>query len=110
MSNTFSTGLFGCFSDMGICVWGWCCPICLVTDNSAGLDGNQNCCMCCYPGNSFKNRMQAHAKFHYVPESWCTACMTSCLCGPCSERQIARELKIKSASTAYEAPAEMVRG
>lgn len=91
MAADFSTGLFGCFDDTGICFRGWCCLPCLTCQNSAALDGYRNP-PCCYPGDAAKNRAQSKMRWG-MGEYNCGDCLTVCCCMPCSECQVAREIK-----------------
>jgi hypothetical protein len=75
----------------------------MISGNSAKLDGNENCCLCCYPGSPFKNRAQAKARFGFGPPT-VGDCLISCCCALCSEIQVARELEFQKV-TGYSGPA-----
>eukprot|EP00732_Lithocolla_globosa_P006407 Lithocolla_globosa_v1_NODE_7446_length_946_cov_34.950617.p1 type:complete len:178 gc:universal NODE_7446_length_946_cov_34.950617:715-182(-) len=103
-AGTWSSGLFECFNDIDSCVCGFCCLPCLASRNSAQLDGQNNCCLCLYPGSLFKNRLQASSKFHIRDgiNSHCSVFCLICWCGPCSECQISRQLKSSGSQFSYE--------
>jgi len=91
--NQWTSGLFDCCSDMGICFRGCCCHPCLSACNSASLDNSDACCGCLYPGGAWKSRQQVQSLRGIAPTSRCKECCISGLCAPCSDCQVARELK-----------------
>lgn len=91
-NRKFAHDYCDCCSDCGLCLKGWCCFPCLVSENSARLDNNDNSCACCYPGTVSKNRNQAKAQFA-ITESGCM-CIPVRLFPCCSEIQIKKELDV----------------
>eukprot|EP00823_Brevimastigomonas_motovehiculus_P007204 TRINITY_DN61_c0_g2_i1.p1 TRINITY_DN61_c0_g2~~TRINITY_DN61_c0_g2_i1.p1 ORF type:complete len:116 (+),score=12.31 TRINITY_DN61_c0_g2_i1:120-467(+) len=87
----FKDGLFSCTQNITECLKGCFCLCCLISDNSAKLDGGEQCLMCCYPGNPIKNRFQCKQKYN-MQVSCVSDCLVACCCGPCSECQIARQI------------------
>jgi len=89
----FYYGFCDCCGECGVCVYGSCCLPCLMSENSARMDGGSPCC-CFYPGGPVKNRLQAKAQFGI--RLACGGCFGDCLaasCLPCcSEIQIKREI------------------
>jgi len=107
--NQWSSGLMDCFTDFPLCIKGWLCLPCLMQQNSAALDGDEPLCggFCCYPANIFKNRLQSKSVFGI--EYNCFAdCLTPWCCGPCSECQIAREIKHFRETQEAQNPAQLV--
>jgi hypothetical protein len=86
---SFTFDLCDCFSDCGTLCYAHMCFPCLMSENSARLDNNDNTCGCCYPASAAKNRLQAKAQFGVQPNC---DCLISWLFPCCSEMQIKREL------------------
>jgi len=91
--NDWKHGLCSCFGDCGLCFYGYFCFPCVITGNSADLDGNVNDCGCCYPASPAKNRVQAAAQFGVRTGGYCHEWLICAFCTFCSEIQIAREIK-----------------
>jgi len=87
----FEGALFGCCNSPGETCKACCCLPCMISGTSAKLDGNENCCICCYPGSPMKNRAQAKARFGFGPYTISDCCIAA-FCCVCSEIQIAREI------------------
>merc|ERR1712139_77609 len=96
--------LFGCTSDIGNCLMGWCCGSCLYGQISDIVDDKgcfQPCCLaaCCGPCNVCcyaPQRRDAKFRTHFLlnPGSCVdSACMTWFFCGPCANCQEMSELK-----------------
>ncbi|XP_078257684.1 placenta associated 8, tandem duplicate 1 [Rhinoraja longicauda] len=85
--NNWSTGMCGCFDDLGICCCGIFFPICL----GCQIAGDMNeCCLC---GTSMAMRTLVRTKYH-ISGSLCNDWLASLCCLPCSLCQIKREIKI----------------
>lgn len=90
----FSTGVFSCFKDFGICLCGFFCPSCLSLRNSRMIFGATtcNCCDCC-AGYVCPYVQRQILRAHYgMKQESLTDCACSWLCAPCVECQHAREL------------------
>jgi len=90
--NDWHFGLCGCFGDCVLCCFAHHCLCCLVSQNSADLDGNPNTCGCCYAGSFGKNRLQAVAQFG-IRTNMAFEIFACCFFPCCSEVQVAREIK-----------------
>jgi len=90
--NEWHAGLCGCFGDCAICCFAHYCFCCLVSQNSADLDGNPNSMGCCYPAHIAKNRLQAEAQFG-IRSNLAWDIFVCCFFPFCSEIQVAREIK-----------------
>ena len=98
----FTAGFCDLFGDCSLCMQGWCCLPCMVSENSAQLDNNENFCCCLYPSSTFKNRAQATAQFA-IEEHW--ACCFAVCCFPCcSEIQIRKELNAHRGGVGHAGP------
>eukprot|EP00298_Acanthocystis_sp_HF-20_P013480 c20373_g1_i1.p1 GENE.c20373_g1_i1~~c20373_g1_i1.p1 ORF type:complete len:160 (-),score=42.85 c20373_g1_i1:46-492(-) len=115
--NEWSTGLFDCFNDWGICFCGCCCPCIMFGANSAHLEDaeyppliyNFSCCcayfvtmycgLCCCLGAQLRNKMVHHYKIkphnNYCVDPWCFH-LVCCCCAICQE---SREIKIQVGRT-----------
>merc|ERR1712072_204038 len=105
-------GLFSCFSDIGVCVKGWCCP-CLVYGDVSERMGD-NCLMsglmfalcpgitaCCYaPSRRIQIRGVIGLNHGGLDEG---GCLPWICCGGCANCQEVRELDIRRISTASDA-------
>ena len=89
----FSSGLFDCLSDTGTCCYGWYFGCCLFRDNFRTIRGTANpCCMCLCPISLFWVRQTLRMRKH-MDKSYCSDCLTTCLCWELANCQHARELK-----------------
>ncbi|CAF4124369.1 unnamed protein product [Rotaria sordida] len=102
----WSTGLFDCFDDCGVCLYGYCCAPCLFGENAEKIDGS-NCCgscclwyllaqcsLCCL---IHMGKRQALRNRYGLDED-CNDCLATTFCAPCAICQEARELKYRSAA------------
>ena len=111
MAGAWQTGLFGCFDDIGVCCFGYCCAPCQYGATSE-IMGVGSCCvqtmlvafcpacvMCCIaPGR----RSALRAGLGGLPEEPCGDCVAWVCCSACANCQEARELKMRR----IEGPAE----
>ncbi|GMH40500.1 hypothetical protein BSKO_08404 [Bryopsis sp. KO-2023] len=98
--NQWSTSLYGCFDDCGICLYGYCCLPCLYGDNVAKATGGGSCGPCCLytccPGFAciFAGGKRTEIRNKYnLPEEPCSDCCVHFWCSPCGVCQEARQLK-----------------
>jgi len=95
----FHYGCCGCMEDCQLCLCGWCLYPCLLSQNSADLDGNPNYLWCCYPAGlgqpwSCTSKVRAQAQAQFGIRSDCCVDSMMELCVPClSQIQVAREIK-----------------
>lgn len=87
----WTTGLCGCFEDVGVCL---CevfvpCHVCMVSSEM----GEGGCMPCCVPLPWMVMRSHARGK-HNIQGSLLNDCCVSTFCAPCSHCQIAREIKM----------------
>jgi len=103
--TSWNSAIFGC--GLGNCCKACCCFPCLVSSNSARLDGNPDTCFCTYPtiwtcccvgSAAAKNRAQAKARFGFGAPNCEDACYL-CFCLCCSEMQVAGELDFRGITT-----------
>ncbi|CAF1201956.1 unnamed protein product [Rotaria sordida] len=87
----WNSGLFNCFDDCGICLYGYCCAPCLFGENAEKIDG-------IHMGKreALRNR--------YGLEEDCNDCLATTFCAPCAICQEARELKYRSAAPGGPTP------
>jgi len=102
MAQPWSSGLFGCFDDIGICCYGLFCTPCLYGENVNKLNGvgcYMPCCqyyclaglsMCCCVASP--NRTMIRNKYGLAEEP-CNDCCVHVFFSPCAVCQEARELK-----------------
>ncbi|GMH33219.1 hypothetical protein BSKO_01053 [Bryopsis sp. KO-2023] len=118
----WSTGLFGCLDDAGLCVWGLFCTACLFGENVSSLTQVQSqqdlinkvpppvasgcCCPCllyslttvyCWCCVGGLNRRDLREKYGLRHEP-CGDCTVHMFCSPCAVCQEARELKVRLAA------------
>eukprot|EP00210_Caulerpa_lentillifera_P007007 g6701.t1 len=101
----WSSGLYDCLDDAGICVWGVCCLPCLFGENTYGLYATDTesgpfiltCCLylACLPfysciGGLFRNDLRRKYGLKHEP---CGDCVVHLCCFPCAICQEAREIK-----------------
>ncbi|XP_060598625.1 placenta-specific gene 8 protein-like [Ruditapes philippinarum] len=87
----WSSGLFSCFDDVGKCMWGWCCPSCVLIDISARL-GECAFVTSCVPGSLVTIRTRVRT-LGGIRGSICKDCMVIECCSFCAMCQIHRELE-----------------
>lgn len=93
-TREFTYGLCDC-GEIGICVYAHFCLCCLISENSARMDGATPCCGCCYNGEPWKNRLQAKGQFGIRLKWGCVGdCLIASCLACCSEIQIKRELDL----------------
>lgn len=103
--NGFSTGLFDCFNDCGICIYTMCCPYCAMADNWA-QSRNEDCSIChflafvfpIWTRDNIRVRLGQHEKQYvndFLVYNFCTLCAIS---------QDARELKRLRSATYVQEP------
>ncbi|XP_056008847.1 cornifelin homolog A-like isoform X2 [Ostrea edulis] len=91
-ARTWSTGAFGCFSDMssccGVCLCGGCCYPCYLSDKLG-----ESCCLpICLPGNTWllALRVKMRAENNIMGSIMDDSSMVCC-CAPCMMCQLSRE-------------------
>ncbi|CAF0759820.1 unnamed protein product [Adineta steineri] len=101
----WNESLFGCFSDIKTCCYGfWCLP-CLFGDNVEKIDGSScvGCCLAywasstcflCWIPHMMKRKVLRQK--YLLEEEPCHDCLVTACCGPCAVCQAARELKSRS--------------
>ena len=90
--SDFTTGLFGCMSDIGTCLYGTFCPVCLNLKTFSKL--NEEECDCCYllnPISEFWVRQTIRRRKHMKKEACCDT-LTAGFCFACAICQDAREV------------------
>ena len=102
--------LFGCFSDMNTCCYGfWCLP-CLFGDNAEKIDGSNCIGMClaywcllgcdlCWIPHLMK-RKKLREKFNFKQET-AKDCLVTAFCAGCAVCQEARELESRGNSSKF---------
>ena len=93
MSQWYRSELFDCFDDIGICIYGCCCPQCLNASNLAKLRSEDcgifhYCCSFSPFWIRHSVRIQRNIEIDQYDD-----CCTVCFCKPCAICQDARELK-----------------
>ena len=92
--RAWTTGLFDCFSDMGICVCGYFCGPCLLCQNANDL-GENGCalafCIPC-PYNQTLLRVKIRSE-NNIEGNICDDYCTTICCSSCALCQEAREIK-----------------
>lgn len=91
---SYGNGLFGCFSDCGVCIYGLFCPFCLNANNHASIRNEQ--CSICHCFNFISEywiRKQMHQKAGEAPDKDCGDCIQANFCFSCAVCQDARGLK-----------------
>ncbi|CAF1010493.1 unnamed protein product [Adineta steineri] len=110
--NQWSSGLFDCFNDCNICLYGYCCTPCLYGENAEKIDGSSCCGSCCiwYLLSSVSlcciahmGKRQALRNRFGLPED-CNDCAATTFCIPCAVCQEARELKFRLGSSGGAVP------
>mmetsp|Transcript_16799 Transcript_16799/g.23374 ORF Transcript_16799/g.23374 Transcript_16799/m.23374 type:complete len:102 (-) Transcript_16799:106-411(-) len=95
--SSWSTGLFGCFDDIGGCIITIICPCITIAQNRADFDGRSTTCMdyCCSLGgsNEYFFRQHIRAKYGMPLDEQCSDCCATQFCVPCVLCQHRRELK-----------------
>merc|ERR1712188_222043 len=110
MGDDWQAGLFGCFDDIGVCCYGYCCGPCLYGDTNEILEkgscmkaGALACCcglctVCCYaPGR----RADLRGKLG-LAEQPCGDCIVWVCCPSCANCQEWNELKKRSITNVDE--------
>eukprot|EP00803_Ostreobium_quekettii_P008191 evm.model.scf_3073.3 EVM.evm.TU.scf_3073.3 scf_3073:9662-10459(-) len=108
----WSSGLFACFDDAGLCIWGLLFPACLYADNVAFISKRQKqgapqsagtgwCCPCltyclcfycsCCIAGLYRNDLRRKYRLMQEP---CGDCTVHLCCSPCGLCQEAREIKV----------------
>ncbi|CAH3039359.1 hypothetical protein pdam_00019820 [Pocillopora damicornis] len=88
----WNSGLFSCFDDIGGCLFGWCCPCCLLCSLSTRMGEGFAYGCCCYEIAPFTLRAKLRAEQH-IEGSLCNDAITILFCGECTLCQMDRELK-----------------
>ena len=90
----FSTGLFGCFSDCGGCLYTIFCPCCAMAQNWAD-SRDQQCtfCHCCAIPEPIWIRDNIRMKLGQTQNHYFGDCCLYFCCFPCAVCQDTRELK-----------------
>ncbi|XP_026201633.1 cornifelin homolog B-like [Anabas testudineus] len=99
-SDDWSSDLFGCFSSVTTCCYGfWCCP-CLAFTVSKEFEENR--CFPLYdllfPAAGLSLRVTMRNRYG-IKGSLCSDVAISCFCGLCSWCQMHRELDIRKGNT-----------
>jgi Cys-rich protein (TIGR01571 family) len=96
MSN-FNEELFGCLSDIKVCLLGWCFACCLqavavdkATGTGAIVPALLTCCLGCI--GAAINRGKIRERFG-IEGSFVTDCLIWWCCGPCAACQEYREVQ-----------------
>lgn len=91
---SYGGGLFGCFNDCAVCVYGFFCPFCLNAQNHATIR-NETCSICHFFNNipEYWIRKHMHAKSGEPPDQNCRDCAEATFCFGCAICQDARGLK-----------------
>ncbi|KAL6753698.1 PLAC8 family-domain-containing protein [Haematococcus lacustris] len=96
----WSSSLYDCFSDMGVCCVGAHAPFVLYGENAEKIGTSSflsaaamyfffSCCACCF---AHETRGALRHKYG-LPEEPCSDCMVHCWCSPCAVCQETRELR-----------------
>ena len=99
-------GLFSCFDDIGICLYGCLCPFCLIGDNGSKL-GRSCCSDCCLSflcveilsGDCFGPTSEQHYDIRRranLKEGVYNGCLAWWCCFTCAACQHANEIKYRS--------------
>ena len=97
MEGDFSTGLFSCCSDCGVCIYGYFCPLCLNLQTWAHLY-NESCgCRYLLFGISPFWVRQTIRRRKHMSDSCCCDTLKLCLCFECYICQNAREVNMGGA-------------
>ncbi|XP_033110218.1 cornifelin homolog A-like [Anneissia japonica] len=86
----WSTGLFGCFSDIDSCLGGLFCGPFFIC-HLANKAGECCCAPYCVPGAMIAIRMKVRTRLN-IQGSLCTDCCVLCCCGGCAACQMHREI------------------
>ncbi len=106
IQRIFLGGLFDCFNDVGICIYGWCCPPCLYGENAEKIDGSSCCgqacawcllaeCSLCWLIHMGKRES---LRRRYGLQEDCNDCLATAFCAACAICQEARELKYREST------------
>ncbi|XP_059154772.1 placenta-specific gene 8 protein-like [Physella acuta] len=87
----WGTGLCQCFDDCVICMCGTFCLVCLSMKTASEMDESM-CVPCCVPGGGVAMRVKIRTQEN-IYGSICNDCLLETFCGPCSQCQLAREVK-----------------
>ena len=98
MSN-FNEDLFGCFSDLKVCLAGWCLPCCVqavAVDKATGTGALIPCLFVCFLGciGGAINRGKIRERFG-IEGSFIVDCLLWWCCAECSACQEYREVRNK---------------
>ncbi|CAF1395598.1 unnamed protein product [Rotaria sp. Silwood1] len=112
----WNSGLFDCFNDCGICLYGYCCTPCLFGENAERIDGSSCCGSCClwYLLSGFSLCCLIHMskrralRNRFSLEEDCNDCLATTFCAPCAICQEARELKYRSVASPVLASAPVL--
>ncbi|XP_021362857.1 cornifelin homolog A-like isoform X1 [Mizuhopecten yessoensis] len=86
----WTTGLFGCFDDIPMCLLTLCCLPFVECKNASRLE--ECCCIpYCVPGGTIIVRARLRT-IGGIQGSVCNDCMTLACCGPCAVCQMSREM------------------
>ncbi|XP_046553656.1 cornifelin homolog [Haliotis rubra] len=90
-TRDWSSGLFGCFDDIGTCLCGTFCSLCL--ECQVAMKMGEHCCVpVCVPGAIITMRTGMRER-HHIHGGMLNDCCMSSFCGACVLCQLARELK-----------------
>ena len=93
MANVYRNSLFGCLSDIGICLYGSLCSSCLNSDNLARVR-KEECTIChliCIVQPFWVRQMLK--KERSMETNFFSDCLVTTLCAPCAICQDAREIR-----------------
>jgi len=87
----WSSSMTDCCGDMGICLMGTFCGLCLACQTSGDM-GESMCVPCCVPGWLIALRLKMRTQ-EKIPGSLLDDCCVSVCCGACVLCQLAREVR-----------------
>ncbi|GAX80079.1 hypothetical protein CEUSTIGMA_g7517.t1 [Chlamydomonas eustigma] len=104
VGKPWSSSLFNCFQDIGICLLGTVCRSVLYSQNVNTTRGGGRCgacflyhfCCCCRCFFAGNHRGDLRRKYSLAEEP-CNDCVVHCFCSCCAVCQEAREHKLQEA-------------
>ncbi|XP_025091182.1 PLAC8-like protein 1 [Pomacea canaliculata] len=97
--RAWSTGVCGCFDDMGVCCCVFFCGPC--AECQLSMDMGEHCCVpLCVPWSLITLRAVLRTE-HKIQGGVCNDCCTVCCCYHCVLCQMKRELKVTKGQALY---------
>jgi len=93
-SNQWSSSLFSCCDDIGICFYGWCCPWCSLASTMTKYDNSNWCFNCCTKNVCLSQSIIREGKYN-IDGDCCTDILVPCCCMTCVICRLAREVKAR---------------